>query len=413
MFGRGTRLCADLFGPGEDKKEFYIFDYMGNFTYFFKNPKGKESDGAPSLSELTFRLKVNMMKELQAMEYQQPDLMEYRNELVDEATGAISSLNRAQFQVRQNLEYVEKFSNKKAFDCLEVITSEELAYHIAPLIPAVNEDESAKRLDVIMYRMMLSRAQHDDKIFDRYSKQIRLIAVKLSQKATIPDVMKAKNTLTAIMTEEFWQDAGIMKIEGIRKELRGLMQYLKKEMKLKEINITDAVIFEREGERLGMDNTLDDYYERASRYVKENENNPILLKLKNNLPLDDSDISVLEEIFWHEVGSREEYRKMLREETRDMPLGKFVRRLTGLTREAAQKAFSSFLDESVYNEEQIGLVKYIMDWLVQNGTMDRQDLGDSGNLGGLSIGEVFEPEMIKNILAVIDSINTNAAPKAA
>lgn len=26
MIGRGTRLCKDLFGPGQDKKEFYIFD---------------------------------------------------------------------------------------------------------------------------------------------------------------------------------------------------------------------------------------------------------------------------------------------------------------------------------------------------------------------------------------------------
>ena len=104
---------------------------------------------------------------------------------------------------------------------------------------------------------------------------------------------------------------------------------------------------------------------------------------------------------------------MLPEETQDMPLGKFVRSLTGLTQEAAQKAFSAFLDESVYNEEQLCLVKCIMDWLVQNGTMDRQDLSDRENLGGLSIGEVFEPNMIKNILAVIDGINTNAAPKAA
>ena len=147
--------------------------------------------------------------------------------------------------------------------------------------------------------------------------------------------------------------------------------------------------------------------------MKENENTPVLVKLKNNLPLDDSDLFTLEEIFWHEVGSQEEYRKMLPEETQDMPLGKFVRSLTGLTQEAAQKAFSAFLDESVYSEEQIGLVKCIMDWLVQNGTMDRQDLSDSENLGGLSIGEVFEPNMIKNILAVIDGINTNVAPKAA
>ena len=45
---------------------------MGNCTYFANNPKGKEVDGVTSLSELTFSLKVKMMKELQAMEYNSP-----------------------------------------------------------------------------------------------------------------------------------------------------------------------------------------------------------------------------------------------------------------------------------------------------------------------------------------------------
>lgn len=413
MFGRGTRLCEDLFGPGEHKKEFYIFDYMGNFDYFANNPKGKESDGVTSLAELTFSLKVNMIKELQAMEYQQPDLIEYRDELVNEAVSAISSLNRLQFQVRQNLKTVERFSEKKAFECLEVVTTEELIGNIAPMIPAVNEDESAKRLDVIMYRMMLFKARHEEKSYERYTKQIRKIATKLEQKATIPEVMKARDTLATVKTEEFWKTAGIIKIDEIRKELRGLMQYLRKEMKLKEIDITDAVIFEREGERLQPDTALEDYYERALHYVKENENNPVLLKLKNNLPLDDTDFAALEEIFWHEVGSHDEYQRMFTEETQDLPLGKFVRSLTGLSKDAAQKAFSAFLDESAYNEEQIGLVKCIMDWIVQNGTMERQDLGDSENLGGMSIGEVFDAKHIKTILDIIDSINANALPMVA
>lgn len=34
MIGRGTRLCPDLFAPGVDKSEFYIFDFCGNFEYF-------------------------------------------------------------------------------------------------------------------------------------------------------------------------------------------------------------------------------------------------------------------------------------------------------------------------------------------------------------------------------------------
>jgi type I restriction enzyme R subunit len=33
MIGRGTRLRPELFGPGEDKKFFYIFDFCGNLEF--------------------------------------------------------------------------------------------------------------------------------------------------------------------------------------------------------------------------------------------------------------------------------------------------------------------------------------------------------------------------------------------
>jgi len=34
MLGRGTRLCPDLFGPGEHKECFYLFDYCQNLEFF-------------------------------------------------------------------------------------------------------------------------------------------------------------------------------------------------------------------------------------------------------------------------------------------------------------------------------------------------------------------------------------------
>ena len=34
MVGRGTRLCTDLFAPGEHKKFFYVFDYCQNLEFF-------------------------------------------------------------------------------------------------------------------------------------------------------------------------------------------------------------------------------------------------------------------------------------------------------------------------------------------------------------------------------------------
>jgi type I restriction enzyme R subunit len=39
MLGRGTRLCPDLFGPGQDKQFFYVFDYCQNLEYFSQDPQ--------------------------------------------------------------------------------------------------------------------------------------------------------------------------------------------------------------------------------------------------------------------------------------------------------------------------------------------------------------------------------------
>ncbi len=48
MIGRGTRLCPDLFGPGEDKPDFRVFDFCFNFDFFRENPDGiNANDSAP------------------------------------------------------------------------------------------------------------------------------------------------------------------------------------------------------------------------------------------------------------------------------------------------------------------------------------------------------------------------------
>ena len=44
MLGRGTRLCKDLFGPGQHKAEFLVFDFCQNLEFFSQNLEG--SDGA-------------------------------------------------------------------------------------------------------------------------------------------------------------------------------------------------------------------------------------------------------------------------------------------------------------------------------------------------------------------------------
>ena len=73
MVGRGTRLCPDLFGPGKDKKNFYIFDVCGNLE-FFSQPVPPDSGGSlPGLSERIFGQRVELIAELDAAAAHQPN----------------------------------------------------------------------------------------------------------------------------------------------------------------------------------------------------------------------------------------------------------------------------------------------------------------------------------------------------
>src|SRR6266568_199857 len=54
MIGRGTSLRPDIFGPGQHKSCFYIFDYCGNFEFFDENPGRPEGRLPASLSKRLF-----------------------------------------------------------------------------------------------------------------------------------------------------------------------------------------------------------------------------------------------------------------------------------------------------------------------------------------------------------------------
>src|SRR5208282_2421333 len=64
MIGRGTRLCPDLFGPGQDKQFFYVFDYCQNLEFFSQNPDVTDGATGASLSKRLFTARLSLIAEL-------------------------------------------------------------------------------------------------------------------------------------------------------------------------------------------------------------------------------------------------------------------------------------------------------------------------------------------------------------
>lgn len=112
MLGRGTRLCPDLFGPGDDKTHFNVFDFCQNLEYFSQPLLPAEGSGAMPLSEQIFKARLELVQQLDAI----AELGDERAEVARALRETIASMNPDNFLVRPHLELVEHFREEKAWE---------------------------------------------------------------------------------------------------------------------------------------------------------------------------------------------------------------------------------------------------------------------------------------------------------
>ena len=130
---------------------------------------------------------------------------------------------------------------------------------------------------------------------------------------SVPQIKEQKYILDKVQTNEFWEKAFILEMDVVREALRDLIQFLpKKTQRIVYTDFADQVI---------------EYQENTPKvefYLKEHQDNMAVRKLRNNQPLQKSDMQELEKILWQELGSKEDYTK----EYGDTPVGILVRKIT-------------------------------------------------------------------------------------
>lgn len=131
MVGRGTRICKDLFGKGQDKQQFLIFDYLGNCELLRLRLEGNLGNEGCSLSEGIFGKRIRLIVLLQQAVFIEEAYQILREALVHEVLDQISDLNTGLVSVKLQLRYIEKYKEKKAFICLSDLDKYLLITHIA------------------------------------------------------------------------------------------------------------------------------------------------------------------------------------------------------------------------------------------------------------------------------------------
>lgn len=405
MIGRGTRLCPGLI-DGEDKERFYIFDFCGTFDFFDVNKNGKVASNVGSLQERIFNIKVEMAYKLQDLEYQTDSLIPFREELVEYLVDKVNELNRDNFAVKQHLKYVDGYNKIEDYQALIYEVTLQLAEHIAPLVLPDKDEISAVRFDSLMYGLELAYL-----VGKKYKKARTDLCKKiyaLAGFATIPEISAQKEFIEVLLHTDYVDKAGINEFETIRTKLRDLMKYVKFDPHAKySTDFTDDILSMDWREADLSNDDLKNYKAKVEYYLKQHEDNITIAKLKTNKPLTQSDVKELEKILWGEVGTKQDYEK----EYGDKPLGELVRSIVGLSMEAANEAFSEYLNNVNLNSIQINFVKRVVSYIVKNGMMkDLSVLGEAPFNEMGSVAEIFDDMGIwMGIRKVIENINHNAA----
>ncbi len=402
MIGRGTRLCEDLFGYGIHKDGFRIFDYCSNFEYFRENKMGKEAKLNKSLTEKLFNIKTEIIKELQKLEYQNDEYIEHRESLVKELIKSIVQIDESKFNSRMKIQHIHKYNQKEAWNNITDKDIRDLDEHIAPLVPAIDDDELAKRFDYLMLTIEYSDLKGI--VASKPKMKVVTTADRLSTKGSIAMVKRQEKLILRVQTDEFWEEADIFEYEIVRKAFRDLMKFLDSNVgTIYYTDFTDEVLEVKENAGEFTVNDLQSYRKKVNQYLKGHQDDLVVYKLRNNKSISKDDIKHLEKILWHDLGTKDDYVN----EYGDEPLLRLTSKIVGLDPATANEVFSEFLSDEDLSSNQMEFVKLVVNFIIANGTIDKAVLNEQpfnkfGNVVNLFEGKI---DIARNIIKKIDELN--------
>lgn len=379
MIGRGTRLCPDLFGPGQDKENFYIFDCCGNFDFFDYQPEGIKPSTGAVLSTRLFRLRLELLRRFRDKPGLDPEGAVADNH-VENLHTRVAAMAPENFQVRQQLRDVHHFQKREHWDRLSESDYHRLEKEVAPLPSRPADDHVEARLfDLLLFRMQIALIDGKTKAFDLMRRQVVDIAAFLQTKNRLPDILAMLDYLVAIQEPEFWNGMTPVRLEELRTRLRGFTHLVKKEERKKVYsNFKDELLEVREENLEVLPRmTGEQYLRKVKAYLKNQEDNIAIYRLRRNQSLTQQDLDNLEQSLT-QIGEEDGELLLSQaiEKNGKHGLPWFVRSLVGMDRAAAQDAFARLLNDRSLTNRQIEFIEKIIDLLTKNGIVEGRALYD-------------------------------------
>ncbi|MGH1491343.1 MAG: DEAD/DEAH box helicase family protein [Acidimicrobiales bacterium] len=406
MIGRGTRLRPDLFGPGDDKTHFNVFDFCQNLEYFSQEMLPAEGSGGTPLNEQIFKSRLELIQTFDAIKAYQDE----RAEVADVLRHAIASMRENNFLVRPHLELVEKFREGEAWESLSVGDLAELADRVAKLPTELDpEHQDAKRFDVLLLNTQLSILRGEP--FERERRKVMTIAGALEDQQSIPVIAEQLELIQDIQADEWWVNVSFPMLEEVRKKLRLLVSLIERSKKgiiysdfMDEIGEATEIELPGTGGAVGSTEFVQ-FRKKAEHFLKQNLGETTVAKVRSGEPLTTADLDDLQRILVAAgIGDDSTFEEA---SERAGNFGLFIRSIVGLDRAAAKASFAEFLDDKRYSKNQIEFVNLIINELVDRGTVSATRIYETPYIAIAPQGPetMFGSADVDRIFEVIEELN--------
>ena len=400
MIGRGTRLCPNIFGPGLDKKGFYIFDYYDNFNYFRTGDIGSLDFSGNSFSItpqsiLLNERKLSILRTLIESNSLTTFDVNYRDELKGYFIDMTRSLCNDDIEVQYNMSYVSKYRTSEQWDSFTDNKIEEIKKHILPLYPNDPSPVKVKNFDMLIYVIedeVPKRVQLNKDVrkirhgFKNVDQKIDEMLEKLTKQKHIPQIIQKEELINKMRNADMlFDDFSLEKCEQVRKELRDLMTFIPDEKKYYIINKVDYVIGPDDGDESTIEKT---YAEKVKEYIVKGSTT--LAKISNLDDLTKEEKQELEDVFKKKLGSAADYANL----SNNKPLLPYLRLQVGIADSAIQTKFGSFLNSDTLDEQQLTYMNQIISYARENGDITFTDLQTVTPFCDVDVTELFAENII-------------------
>ena len=422
MIGRGSRLRPDLFGPGDDKENFLIFDLCGNFEFFNENPEGIETITQKSLTELLFGLRLRLAEYLRSNQFKDDTtLKEFRTDLLDGLHSDIARLDLERFDVKMKLEIVHEFGNdnREIWNHLSKRDAKRIEDELAPLIkPQKGDTDLARYYDKLLYTLITKRLEtpNSEEYVNSFMIPISKVvgtSRKLLKKTTIPVVKSKERLIKLPLEEDFWKVNGIVHLEKLRKGVRELVKYIDPvDQRYVTTDFTDYILndkiktgsFVKEDGATYTPSPFQNNVYRLEELIRENENHITITRIRKGEAITQAELQALEAILFKGGIDKEAIEKEIGSQ---FSLVKFIISLMGLSSEKVDAAFAKFINDYQLNAIQIEFLDTIKKFLTTNGEIEPSKLYDTPfkNYHSLGIDGVFTEQQADKIFEIVSGFN--------